>query len=180
MLRIPMIMFCSIGTIATSLTLVALWPSSSSHGVEIVARPATPDSLPIITPNDDLPLIAESSTAISTPSFSSRAARPYRRDILKRSKRPYLSKMVAPVISAEALPIAPSATSNPAPPPLPMEKIQPAPAAARKLFEAPSIAASRSSENISSSDREAAEPEGEKQVSRGEEARNALRDIRPR
>lgn len=180
MLRIPMIMFCSAGAVATSLTLIALWPSSSLHGVEIVARPATPVSLPKIISNDELPPTAESSIPVSAPSSSSRTARSYGREIQRRSGRPYLSEAVAPAIPAEASPIAPLETSNPAAPPLPMEKIQPAPAAARKLFEAPSIAAPRSSENISSSNREAAEPESEKQVSRGEEARNVLRDIRPR
>ncbi len=182
MIRTPMIMFCSIAIIATLMTSIALWPSGSHRGMEAQAHvaPATKQTQLKVPPLKMAPgpVSIASEDIQDTPS----ASRPF--PSISRSARgngSYSTRARPLTKRLDAAPLAPPlVVLAPSPEPLSIEKVQSAPNSVRKAFDPPSSAPARSPETISSSDREITEPRDEKLVSRGEEARDAMRDIRPR
>lgn len=180
MLRIPMIMFCSVAIIATLLTAFALWPEKSQHNIE--AKALTAQTIKIQAPPEesasDPAAIISKDARISPPQSRPSVARKERRD--SKGTRTLPKRIdAAPDDISTVLPPPISAPASAAEP-LPLERVQPAPALLRKAFDPPLIAPSRPVETISPTDRDFSEPRREKQVSRAEEARDAMRDIRPR
>ncbi len=182
MIRTPMIMVCSIAIIATLMTSIALWPSGGRRGMEAQAHvaPAPKETqlkvAPLGVAPDPVSIASENtqdkpSSSMPLPSINRSA----------RGKGSYSTRVRPLTKRLDAAPSTPPLViSEPSPEPLSIERVQSAPNIVRKAFDPPSSAPARLPETISSSDRGITEPRDEKLVSRGEEARDAMRDIRPR
>lgn len=182
MIRTPMIMFCSIAIIATLMTSIALWPSGGRRGMEAQAHvaPATKKIQLKAAPLEAAPgPVSIASEDIQDKPSASRPFPSISRSA--RGKASYSTRALPLMRRLDAAPSTPPLViSAPSPEPLSIEKVQSAPNIVRNAFDPPSSAPTRSPETISSSDRGITEPRDEKLVSRGEEARDAMRDIRPR